>query len=293
MTDLVPARECATRADADQHALVLAAVGIKVTTAVEDGGFVLLVSPEEEARARENLAAYDEEESQRVRRRRRLRPFVPRVEAPLAFCAVMAFFYSASMQDAFGVHWFLDGAANAGLVADGQWWRTVTALCLHANFGHLVGNLLAGSVVGLLLALTVGSGVTWLAVLLTGALGNEINAVIHPAAHTSIGASTAIFSGLGLMAGFTQVSETAPWHRGVRRWAPIAAGIALLVLMGTAGENTDVWAHVAGFFVGGLVGLALGRAGADLAGRRLLQALCGAAALLVLAGAWGLAILGA
>jgi membrane associated rhomboid family serine protease len=286
MTDLVAVRSSATAVAAEQHALVLTAIGIRAHIVPDEAGFRLCVAPEDSARARENLDAYDEEEARRVRKRRWRTPFTPRMEAPLAYCAVMAFFYSASTQGAFGLDWFGAGVSNAGAVKGGEWWRTITALCLHADFGHLIGNLLAGSVIGLLLALTLGSGVTWLAVLVAGAAGNAVNALIHPDAHSSVGASTAIFAGLGLMAGFTQISETVHWHRGLRRWAPVAAGVALLVFMGTAGEKTDVWAHVSGFVVGGIGGLALGRYGTGLAMRGRLQALCGAASLLVIALAW-------
>ena len=61
----------------------------------------------------------------------------------------MVFVYSAANQRAFGRDWFAAGEAQAGLILDGEWERVVTALSLHADLGHLLSNLIAGSLFGL------------------------------------------------------------------------------------------------------------------------------------------------
>lgn len=72
---------------------------------------------------------------------------------------------------------------------------------------------------------------------------------------------------------------------------PVAAGLALVASLGTAGEDTDIGAHffglLAGLGLGGLAGwLALGHGRPDeWAGGRLNPA-CGAASVLLLAAAW-------
>ncbi len=287
--DLISVRLCPSQADADQHALVLTAVGIRSVITHEDLGIMLYVPVADGAEAVRQLAAYDEEEGRRVRRPRMRFP-IPRPEGPLLFAAVMTFFFAATRADAWGIDWLRQGAAQAGLITSGEWWRTITALTLHADGSHLIGNLAMGAVVGLLVAQLLGSGVAWLAILVSGILGDALNAAIQVPGHTSIGASTAIFGGIGLLAGFTQVSAAAPWHHGLRRWAPAGAGIALLVFMGTAGERTDIWAHVTGFVSGGLMGLAFGLRGGALANRGTLQAVSGLATFAILGAAWLLAI---
>ncbi|MGE0666507.1 MAG: rhomboid family intramembrane serine protease [Sphingomonadales bacterium] len=284
--DLISVRLCATQADADQHALVLTAVGIRSVIAHEDDGIVLYVPMADAQEAVRQLAAYDEEEARRVRRPALARFAVPKPEGPLLLIAVMAFFFAATEASAWGVDWIARGAVQAGLIAKGEWWRTVTALFLHSDGTHLLGNLAMGVVVGLLVAQLLGSGVAWLAILASGIAGNALNAAIQLPSHTAIGASTAVFGGIGLLAGFSQVSSAAPWHRGPRRWAPLGAGLALLVLMGTAGERTDIWAHVTGFVSGGLMGLVLGRRGVELAARSGLQAACGLAVFGIAGVAW-------
>lgn len=72
---------------------------------------------------------------------------------------------------------------------------------------------------------------------------------------------------------------------------PVAAGLALVASLGTAGDDTDIGAHffglLAGLGLGGLAGwLALGHGRPDeWAGGRLNPA-CGAASVLILAAAW-------
>ena len=99
-----------------------------------------------------------------------------------------------------------------------------------------------------------------------------------------------IFGALGIVAGFLRQRRVVPWRGGIRRWAPLSAGILLLVFLGFGGENTDVGAHVAGFALGGLLGLALGRWGRQLPQGWRAQWLYGLAALGLVAGAWLLAL---
>jgi rhomboid protease GluP len=285
--DLISVRACTSQFDAHQHALVLNALGIKTYMVHEEGLITLFVAMEDAGEALRQLAGYEEEEAARqARSRPRLRTRVPEAEAPLLFIAVMTFCFAAQQAAAFGHDWLAAGAAHAGAMVSGEWWRAVTSLFLHADGGHLLGNLGLGIVVGLLLAQILGSGVAWLAILVAGIIGNGLNAWMQPPSHAAIGASTAVFGGIGLLSGFSQMSSAVPWHSGIRRWAPAAAGLALLVLMGTAGEKTDIWAHVCGFVAGGLMGLGFGKWGVGLAARRKVQALSGVAALAIIVLAW-------
>ena len=188
----------------------------------------------------------------------------------------------------FGIDWRGAGRMEAALVRDGEWWRTITALTLHGDLAHILGNSLFGAVFGVMAGRYLGSGLCWLLVLLAGAFGNEINALLRPDGFASLGASTATFACVGLTSAFV-------WRRGYfrgRGWrrglAPIAAGLALLAFTGMGGANTDILAHVAGFACGVAAGAGvapfdirrLGRSGQYLAG--------GAAVALVVA-AWAIA----
>ena len=69
--------------------------------------------------------------------------------------------------------------------------------------------------------------------------------------HFSLGASTAVFGAVGLLAmlGFASKAHES-W---ARRALPLVMGVVMLGLYGASGENTDIMAHVLGFLGGVLV----------------------------------------
>ncbi|MEI6209093.1 MAG: rhomboid family intramembrane serine protease [Desulfuromonadales bacterium] len=144
------------------------------------------------------------------------------------------------------------GAAYASKILEGQWWRVVTALTLHADLMHLLSNLTIGGVFIILLCRELGSGLAWSLLLSSGILGNLMNAWLQPPVHRSVGASTAVFGAVGLMAAISAVRYR---HYLRSRWfIPVAAGLALLAILGTEGAHTDVGAHLFGFGFGMLLG---------------------------------------
>jgi len=156
----------------------------------------------------------------------------------------------------FGWQWRDIGVMQAGLVRDGAWWRTATALTLHGDLGHIVANSMFGALFGLLAGRMFGSGCAWLLILLGGMLGNGLNALVQADEFRSLGASTATFAALALVG-------AGAWRRGYfrgggwrRSFAPVFGGIAMLVYTGLGGEstNTDVIAHLTGFASGFLLG---------------------------------------
>ena len=261
MTDLVEIGRFVNAAEAQQRALVLAAVGIEAHLLRERGVVRLCVPALDALRADYELACYERENALPRRPRFPARATLRRSEGALVYAAVLLFFFGAERRDAFSIDWLAAGAANAGLILEGEWWRTITALALHADLGHLMSNLASGVVVSLLVAELLGSGLAWLALLLAGATGNGLDALVHAAGHTAIGASTSVFGGLGILSGHTRRSRIVPWRGGIRRWAPIGAGVMLLAFLGFGGERTAVWAHVAGFAIGVAIGLALAHSG--------------------------------
>jgi membrane associated rhomboid family serine protease len=120
-----------------------------------------------------------------------------------------------------------------------------------------MSNLASGVIFGIFVAQLLGSGLAWLTILLAGTLGNALVALVQTSEHAAIGASTGIFGALGILSGYMRRSRVIPWRGGIRRWAPLGAGIMLLVFLGFSGERTDIGAHVAGFAIGGTIGFIL------------------------------------
>ena len=149
-----------------------------------------------------------------------------------------------------GAHnpWFEQGAAiGRQVLTGGEPWRVVTALTLHADASHLLGNVALGGLVLSYLANQTGTGAVWFLALITGALGNYLNALYHGGNHRSVGFSTAVFGVIGCLCGLRMLGA-----KGALRsiLLPLGAGAGLLAMLGTEGERTDIGAHLWGLGVG-------------------------------------------
>ena len=274
------------RATLMEASLVLTAVSIEHRIEADDHLCMLLVPTSMARRATSELQKYGQEN--------RYLPPPPRTVFTIdsGWIGVLGYLLVIWMLPWLEANWAYAwrdaGNMQAGLVRDGEWWRCITALTLHADLGHIIGNSLFGAAFGLFVGRYLGSGFGWLLVLISGALGNGMNAWIQPDEFRSIGASTATFGALGLGAAYV-------WRRGYfkgRGWrrslAPVFAAIALLAYTGVGGENTDVVAHFTGF----ASGVALGMLAATFDVRRLGvsgQYIAGIAAAGLVAIAWGMA----
>jgi membrane associated rhomboid family serine protease len=238
-----------------EAALVLNAVGIKNTTARQGHDWVIWVAHTDQAEAHNQLKSYWEENR-------------PNPEQPVnatvvdsGWAGVVGYLFVIWLIPALSAYSSLDfrslGRLDAGAVMAGQWWRTATALTLHADIAHIASNSLFGCVFGLFVGRYLGSGLGWLLVLICGIAANLLNAIVQPDAFLSIGASTATFAALGIVPAFG-------WRRGFfrgrgfkRGFAPIFGAIALLAFTGFGAENVDVLGHLFGFAAGIGMGLAV------------------------------------
>ena len=171
---------------------------------------------------------------------------------------LLAIFHNITRQQTnlFGyqpVNWFELGNAHTEKILQGEWWRLITALTLHSGVLHLLSNIALGGIFMVRLCRLLGSGRAWFLVLCAGTLGNFLNALVQSPDHRSIGASTAVFGAVGLLATINMLHFRSNLRH---RWPlPIAAALGLLALLGAGGENTDIGAHLFGFVSG--IGLGL------------------------------------
>jgi rhomboid protease GluP len=149
------------------------------------------------------------------------------------------------------------------LIDHHEWWRSFTALFFHADLQHLSGNILSGAIFGTLVSRSIGSVLGWSMILACGTIGNIMTSLMnYPEPISSIGASTAVFGALGILAGLGFVASLR--LRSRLSWAkvaaPIMAGVILLGWLGggSPGSNTDVLAHAFGFSTGLICGMITG-----------------------------------
>ena len=283
-----------TRAQARNWALVLDSRSVPCCIRSGDDGWRLLVPARHAETARSELRQYEE-------RNRNWPPSLPAVRTlaentlpTLSILILLATFHNLtqlgfSLPEKGIVDLHQLGSAHAARIVQGEWWRAVTALTLHADLTHLLGNLAIGGVFIVLLCRELGSGLAWSLLLCSGMLGNLLNAWLQSPAHLSVGASTAVFGAVGIL---TATSMMRYRHRLQRRWfIPVAAGLALLAILGSEGKETDLGAHLFGFISGSLAGAAAeylvaqrGRPGP------LLNAVLAVISLLAVTASWWMAV---
>jgi len=177
-------------------------------------------------------------------------PVLPAQSLPtLPALLFLALFFAQTGTWNQGNDWFIRGALNNTAVFNqGEWWRLFTALTLHADLIHLLGNCLIGGMIIHLLSGIVGFGQCWLLLICTGACGNLVNIAIRRELHLSVGFSTSVFAAIGVLTGL-QLAHSS--HRSARALLlPLGAGMGLLAFLGGEGGRTDLGAHLFGFACG-------------------------------------------
>jgi rhomboid protease GluP len=278
------------RAACEERALMLMALGI-ASSVEHDGTFWrVLVDPGDALRALAQIHQYRLENIPTP-----APPPLPPLHEHAAVGAVVYVLVLLPVAYAISSGWwradaFELGALDGERVQAGEWWRVWTALTLHLSADHLFANLGAGVWFGYLAARQLGSGMAWLLIVTGAALANAVEAQWAPPGYQSVGASTAVFAALGLMAAHSWKLRYAWRQSRARRWAPLVAGVVLLGWLGTAGEGTDVIAHLLGFVVGGVLGALAGVPRIARVLGRCPQWLAGAFALAGVASAWACAL---
>jgi membrane associated rhomboid family serine protease len=281
----VQVRASASPTRAGDWALVLAAAGIPYRLDQREGAFLLMVAAADQGAATAALDGYDAETPSRPA------PAAPDA-GPSSLGIVMGLLFAAMflMTGAAGPasRWFQVGAADASAILHGQWWRAVTALTLHADILHLVGNIVASAIFGAAVGRWLGAGAGGLTILACAFVANLLTAVARRTDFVSIGASTATFAALGLVAGLQVVRRLRGDAPRKYAWVPLGAGLGLYAMLGV-GAGADTYAHLFGLGMGVVAGAALAFKKAR-APRPLAQGLLAALTAAALVGCWLLAL---
>jgi membrane associated rhomboid family serine protease len=270
----------------EQRAFVLHAVGIASEVLPYEGSFLLFVDSESAVAARDHIERYNSENADIASPRPLPTPHDHAWIAPALYTAVLIGASYCAGKRLFGFNWYEAGELRSGVQHSGEWWRSVTALTLHVDVAHLLGNVGFGSFFGFLAARLLGAGAAWASIVLAAVLGNLLDSALMPNTHSSIGASTAVFATLGLVAAYSwrlQLSKRMQW---AHRWAPLISGVMLLALLGSGDEHTDVLAHLTGFFCGILLGASYARIPTKIFSSLALQVGAAFTATAVVIGAW-------
>ncbi|MDR1759209.1 MAG: rhomboid family intramembrane serine protease, partial [Fibrobacter sp.] len=145
------------------------------------------------------------------------------------------------------------GIADAEKILSGEWWRVFTALTLHADAGHIMGNLVSGYLILNLLAHRLPLSRMAPLLLIFSGLANACVSLTVGAGFRSLGFSTFVFVALGCLGSVEFRLMPRESHGLMRRFAPWM-GVACIAVFTGIGENADVLAHFYGFVAGLIAG---------------------------------------
>ena len=261
---LVPLAHFEGMQEAQEHALVVLAMNLDCMITVDESGYHIHGEQAFASAIHEEFRLYDEE--QKMKPEPAAIPlFRSGGELALVWIGVLLYCFARQLQNPGLVEGFLNSAE--GVVGRGELYRPLTALFLHADLEHLLGNAVFGLIFGIFAAHCFGPFRAWVLILLSGFLGNLLNAWLHfPDEFRSLGASTAVFGALGLLmgSGLDAAWRSRSYRKGIRAFAPLMAGLMIFTMNGIGQPGTDTLAHLTGM----IFGLFLGFPAANLLARK-------------------------
>jgi membrane associated rhomboid family serine protease len=153
------------------------------------------------------------------------------------------------------------GAMVPGLIVDGQYWRLITAIFLHANVLHLLLNSVGLLIFGNLVESVMGGSRMLAVYLVSGFVASTVSFAFGSPFTIGVGASGAIFGLLGTWLAFNLRRRQLSLARSNIQGALLLIGINLAI--GFTMPGIDNLAHLGGLGAGVLGGFA-----ADGFGRR-------------------------
>jgi len=239
---------------ADLILLILTSQHIDTHIEKEGKTFHILVDPEDKKKAYAMINAYYREN--RLRKVRQtiqdfsISPFksIPAFMIMGLLAAIHVLCLQYDIHEAM----ILKYGSSSLFIRQGENFRAITALFLHADARHVLGNMAGLLIFGAPFINLSGFGTGPFMLLLTGTLGNLMTAGLYRTAQLSIGASTSVMGAAGLLVAFQMTREKKSFSRDTV--IPLIAG-AILVGLLSQGERTDVFAHIFGFLNGFILGL--------------------------------------
>jgi len=145
------------------------------------------------------------------------------------------------------------GAKDNDLILQGQYWRFVTPIFLHANLLHLGLNMLNLAVLGVFLERLVGH-IRFLLIYVTTGIVSIIASFYFMPQEISVGASGAIFGLVGAYSVFVLMHRRAFRKGGIPALLWLIIVIAGNLSIGFFVPNVDNYAHLGGLLSGCLLG---------------------------------------
>jgi rhomboid protease GluP len=240
--------------DANTYRLVLSSIGVYHRLQKDRHGWDILVSNTDYEKALNAIAEYiDENHSRQTPIELLYNDEYKRTFTGVWVSILLLLFHIYLVLEGKSEFFIKVYGSSAFHILNGELYRCITSLMLHANTLHILGNMVGISIFGSFVCSIMGLGVGWFMILITGITGNLINAFLHMNNHISVGASTSIFGAIGILSAYQFVKKFRVPGQRVKAFLPLCGGLALLGLLGS-GEHSDLMAHLFGFLSGIIAG---------------------------------------
>ena len=142
------------------------------------------------------------------------------------------------------------GALSSNLISEGQYWRFIACIFLHANLMHLGVNAFSLFIFGPTAEMFFGR-IKFLVIYLIAGVGGSITSYVFIDPRSiGVGASGAVFGVLGSIAVYYYLNQ----HIYGKYGRGMMGGIGLIVLLnlgfGFTVQGVDNWAHIGGLLFG-------------------------------------------
>ncbi|TRY52394.1 Peptidase S54 rhomboid domain containing protein [Cryptosporidium tyzzeri] len=147
-------------------------------------------------------------------------------------------------------------ASVPSLVKEGQVWRLLVSLFLHASIWHIVFNIIFQIRLSLSCEVKYGRILNFTIYFISGLLGNLFSVAIRSSCVVAVGAST---SGFGLIG--AQLAELILFWHTLQNKEQVVINILLfgilmiLITWGNPSSAIDHWGHIGGFVSGTCLGI--------------------------------------
>ena len=150
----------------------------------------------------------------------------------------------------FGQELLFAGASINGLIAQGEWWRVITSMFIHAGFTHVLFNMFSLFLFGPELEKIAGKMRFLTIYFLAGIFGIAATYVTQDLYYASVGASGAIYGIFGAFAALVYYTRNSfPQLKQI-----ILPLIVISIIMTFVTPNINIAAHLGGLVTGFILG---------------------------------------
>ncbi len=145
------------------------------------------------------------------------------------------------------------GANFRPLVLEGEWWRLVTCMFLHASILHIGANMYSFWSLGCMMETLSGVRATILIYFVTGVLASLVSVLYHQQPVVGIGASGAIFGLFGAFSALVFRKKVMSIGGQVLKMKSLLPPLVINFAISLMPE-VDLSAHLSGFVFGAILG---------------------------------------